>query len=793
MPTLRGSRKKLFPYLGLSLPVLLVLAPMAFAAPDVPTEIEQPGTQPGEMPSFATNCNSCHFAANPDPDELFLPSLGWQGSMMANAMKDPLYWATVAVAEQDFLPNADPELRGGVGDLCLRCHGPNGWFGGRSTPTDGRDMTGADQRGVECEFCHLLVNPDEPVNDPGTIEEQNPPYEAFDPTTGEGYYGSGQYVMNSGGTRLGPYGNATANHQWLQSDFQRDGRLCGTCHDVSNPAVGDLAHNFGAMLPLAPGSYSGVPGSPVDGKAAFNNPPYSYGVTERTSSEWTASALDTFRVNDYPTLPADLRVAGGSLDVAYHAAYDTNGDADYVDGTPRHFTCQTCHMSSRVGKGCNKNNAPVREDLPSHDLTGSGYWIPDAILWQWDHGTLRFGEITTEQRTRLAEGQLRAEAMIKSAAAIEAEASGETLVVRVTNLTAHKLISGYPEGRRMWLNIRWLDAGGGLVDETGVYGVLARPQAPTAVVTILDPEDAVIYQAEPGLDQEWAAQLIDLGYDPNLVLTYDAVDDTPEHTLGELAAEQPGDTEHSFHFVLNNVMIEDNRIPPYGFDWNQALERGALPVPARQYGGRGTGSTFNYKAVEAFEIPVGAAAAEVRLYYQQTSWEYIQFLWLENDEQGPFLGQEGVNMLDAWLNTGMSQPVEITQGGASLLGLGAAPGEASSPDNSADQMLASYDDSSGEIDVSFTTACDATGHAVYYGDLSQVSSYGYGGAVCVAGNSGSVAFDPGLDNAFFLVVGNNGIVEGSFGVDSDEEERPEDEGTPVCDVPQDLSGSCDPA
>jgi hypothetical protein len=42
---------------------------------------------------------------------------------------------------------------------------------------------------------------------------------------------------------------------------------------VSNPAVGDLAHNNGAQLPLAPGSFSGVPGAPVTEKAAFKNFP----------------------------------------------------------------------------------------------------------------------------------------------------------------------------------------------------------------------------------------------------------------------------------------------------------------------------------------------------------------------------------------------------------------------------------------------------------------------------------------------------------------------------------------
>ena len=47
---------------------------------------------------------------------------------------------------------------------------------------------------------------------------------------------------------------------------------------------------------------------------------------------------------------------------------------------------------------------------------------------------------------------------------------------------------------------------------------------------------------------------------------------------------------------------------------------------------------------------------EVELLYQPTSWEYIQFLHLANDGSNAFLADEGVNMLEAWLNTGMAAP-----------------------------------------------------------------------------------------------------------------------------------------
>ena len=59
--------------------------------------------------------------------------------------------------------------------------------------------------------------------------------------------------------------------------------------------------------------------------------------------------------------------------------------------------------------------------------------------------------------------------------------------VRVTNLTGHKLISGYPEGRRMWLNVQWFDAAGQLMARfhqvwivLGPRPVAAAPVAETA-------------------------------------------------------------------------------------------------------------------------------------------------------------------------------------------------------------------------------------------------------------------------------------------------------------------------
>jgi hypothetical protein len=88
--------------------------------------------------------------------------------------------------------------------------------------------------------------------------------------------------------------------------------------------------------------------------------------------------------------------------------------------------------------------------------------------------------------------------------------------------------------------------------------------------------------------------------------------------------------------------------------YDEAEARNALPVPTTQYGNPGPGGTYDHFDVVPFDVPAGAVRAEVRLYYQATSWEYIQFLWKQPTSNplpvSTFLADEGVNMLDAWLN-----------------------------------------------------------------------------------------------------------------------------------------------
>jgi hypothetical protein len=139
---------------------------------------------------------------------------------------------------------------------------------------------------------------------------------------------------------------------------------------------------------------------------------------------------------------------------------------NYADGTTRYFSCQSCHVRPTSGQGCNKMGVIVRPDLPLHDMTGGNYWMPDAILYQTNNLLRLGGGLTTLQIDAIKAGQSRAKQQLNLAASLSVVSDN----LRIVNLTGHKLISGYPEGRRMWINVKWYDESNNLVREDGAYG-----------------------------------------------------------------------------------------------------------------------------------------------------------------------------------------------------------------------------------------------------------------------------------------------------------------------------------
>ncbi|HPF71943.1 MAG TPA: FlgD immunoglobulin-like domain containing protein, partial [Candidatus Krumholzibacteria bacterium] len=219
----------------------------------------------------------------------------------------------------------------------------------------------------------------------------------------------------------------------------------------------------------------------------------------------------------------------------------------------------------------------------------------------------------------LQAGKVRAQAMLTLAATLEVTADNRDgrlgVNVRVTNETGHKLPSGYPEGRRSWLNVKAFDAGDNLVYESGAYDA--------ATGELVHDADAKIYHIEPGISTRLAG------------------------VLGLEAGP-------SFHFALNDTVYLDNRIPPRGFT-NAAFTAVQSPPVAYAY------ADGQYWDDTHYTLPDGAVRVEAVLWYQTTSKEYVEFLRDNNT-----VDDMGQRLYDAWATTGRSAPVAMAQQAASL-------------------------------------------------------------------------------------------------------------------------------
>ena len=509
-----------------------------------------PGSQPGQSGSFDSpnQCGNCHGGY----DETVEPKFNWDGSMMAQAMRDPLYIASLVIANQDAHD---------AGDLCLRCHTPGGWLEGRSVPTDGSALNDVDMEGVQCHFCHKLIDPlsTSPldlayINTLSDVPPQS---------------GNGMFVVDSeNSAKRGPYDDAEANHPTIYSPFHSESDLCGTCHDVSNPAFSKAPD--GTYQP----NEFGAPSPSFDTYEMF--------PVERTYSEWKMSAYNTPQ-----GIPSDV-FGGNKLNVS---------------------TCQDCHMKDVTGYGCDKPWAPLRNDLPLHDMTGGNTFVPLLV------GQL-FPDVDQEA---LAAGIERAEGMLMSAATMNLTVAPNndeyTATVEIINETGHKLPSGYPEGRRMWINITAYDIDDIVVFESGAYD---------PITAILDMGGAKIYEAKLGMSQAVADAA--------------SADGIYTYTAGE-----------SFHFVLNNMVIKDNRIPPRGFT-NVNFEAIQSPPVGYTYADGAHSDNTNYT------LPSSTFRVNAKLLYQTTSKEYVEFLRDKN-----VTDNSGQVLYDLWAANGKSTPVIMNE------------------------------------------------------------------------------------------------------------------------------------
>jgi len=546
------------------------------AAATTATDFTPAGTQPGlSFPILGpSNCAGCHAPNSSSPAfaSTYMPHPTWSGSMMANATRDPLFWAALDVANND-VP--------GVGDFCLRCHATKGWsegrvvkngHGGTNDVTLGAagclllgnyahtDDDTSDFSGVACHYCHR------------TKPQEQPPGNGIAVIDDVACPGSNEPC------RHGPYfysgGGFTPPHPVVHDLGFKDGSFCGTCHNVSSPSTATVAAV--KTLKLSNGTDTGHP-FPI----------------ERTFSEWQQSY--------YARTDALFR------DGFQGANFPAKDDAI--------ASCQNCHMpdSGVLGaKASNFSTSPDRtDDLPVHEFAGGNTWVPKILK----------GEFFANDATRSAaldQTVSRATALLQSSADLKlnlvsfqaatvSQAGSLKLQATVINLSGHKLPTGYGEGRRMWLNIAVTDkTSGKRVFESAAYdpatGVLTRDA------------NARVYETLQGIFNR--------------------------NGTGKCDADTGG--VEFFHFVLNDCIAKDTRIPPLGFHPATTADPNGFDL--RPVGITypetfpGSGELVNRDQVAyTVALPAGTSSSlsiEAKLLYQTSSKEYVEFLAREAFNNG---------------------------------------------------------------------------------------------------------------------------------------------------------------
>lgn len=262
-------------------------------------------------------------------------------------------------------------------------------------------------------------------------------------------------------------------------------------------------------------------------------------------------------------------------------------------------TCQACHMPKSQGYAATPGGR-LRLDVARHTFNGTNTLVP-AMMHEFWSGT---------DTVALEQGKERSLDMQHRAAALDVVAGRESqatvALVRVTNLTGHKLPTGFSEGRRMWISVTGKDRNGNIVFESGKYDAVTRE--------LVNDTQLKKYEAHLGPTQATAS-----------------------------ATNTPVDV--SFLSALSDSTYFDNRIPPRGFSLSAFREYNAEP---RGY----VYTDGQYWDVTRYEMPIDVASVNVSLMFQQVTKEFAEYLRDENADNPYDWNAWGERVYAAWQQHG---------------------------------------------------------------------------------------------------------------------------------------------
>ena len=240
-------------------------------------------------------------------------------------------------------------------------------------------------------------------------------------------------------------------------------------------------------------------------------------------------------------------------------------------------SCIDCHMARVEGYSC-REKTNLYPDLAHHAIVGGNAFVGQAVA-------LLYPELELDAQARRVKDLVRAQLasassleILSAEPLIEVE-SGDSvqLKVRLTNKTGHKLPTGYPEGRRVYLEL----------------SLKLEGSSPIIISGYWDPTTGDLVEDEQ-------------------LRTYE----TKHGRVGE------GRTQH---LALANQILTDTRIPPEDF---RPTAADMHPV-GRDYGT----PPYRHWDEHEFSIPipegirtVTTGTITVRALHQVTSGKYVRFL-----------------------------------------------------------------------------------------------------------------------------------------------------------------------
>ena len=406
-------------------------------------------------------CHSNHFAAtamrNSEGDEIGPYNL-WRGSMMANASRDPFWWAQVA-SEVALNP---PEKQEHIEGECIRCHAPAlartaresaGREGKMSDLKGGSHpaMVGVD--GVACTTCHQII--------PRGLGEP----ETF----------SGNFKINDERLIFGPHRNPApgpminhVDYTPTYASYVTESKLCASCHTLVHPA-----------------------GEPT-AEVGEGEPRENWGFPEQTPYlEWRNSI---FNNEDDPEAPE-----GRSCQACHQPTYDDEGP-----------------IRTRIARSPPGGdfNIRTREPFGQHTFVGGNVVMPQIMKQERETLNPSGTDAALDMISELATQRLEESATLE-VSELERAADSLSFKVTVRALTGHKLPTGFPS-RRVWIKAKVSDTAGQTLFASGGYNgrgrILDGEGAPLESEWVYGPiephhqlierQDQVqIYQAVMGDDQ----------------------------------------------------------------------------------------------------------------------------------------------------------------------------------------------------------------------------------------------------------------------------------------------------